>query len=74
VEKLENNLDVTKFHIMKSTLGSLKQCRDTQAHTHIRGITQRIDSPSLTQNRFQKIYEGLKDFESCIRRMKIQDK
>ncbi len=69
VEKLENNLDATKFHIMKSTLGSLKQCRDKQAHTHIKGITQRIDSPSLTQNRFQKIYEGLKDVESCIRKM-----
>lgn len=71
IEKLENNVDATKFHTMKSTLGSLKQCRDLQAHTHIKGTTQRIDSPSLTQNRFQKIYEGLKDVESCIRKIRF---
>ena len=71
VEKLENNLDSTKFHIMKSTLGSLKECRDKQAHTHIKGIRQIIDSPSLTKDRFWKIYEGLKDFESCVRKMKL---
>lgn len=69
IERLENNVDTTKFHIMKSTLGSLKQCRDLQAHTHIKGTTQIIDSPSLTQNRFQKIYDGLKDVEFCIRKM-----
>ena len=28
IEKLEYKLDSTKFHIMKSTLGSLKDCRD----------------------------------------------
>lgn len=71
IEKLENSVDVNKFHIMKSTLGSLKQCRDVQAHTHVKGTTQRIDSPSLTLNRFQKIYEGLKDVELCIRQMRF---
>lgn len=71
VEKLESDLDENKFNIMRSTLGSLKQCRDLQAHTHIKGTTQRIDAPSLTQNRFQQIYEGLKDIESCARKMKL---
>ena len=71
IEKLEYKLDSTKFHIMKSTLGSLKDCRDRQAHTHIKGTTHIIDSPSVTWNRFQKTYEGLKDIESCIHKMKL---
>ena len=71
VEKLERSLDSTKFHLMKSTLDTLKKSRDNEAHTHIKGTTKRLDAPSLTQSRFQLVYAGLKDVEGCIRNMTI---
>ena len=71
VERLERNLNSGSFLVMKSALGSLKECRDRQAHTYIRGTTAVIDSPSVTHNRFYKVYEGLKDIESCIRKMRL---
>lgn len=71
VERLESNINSNKFLDMKSALGSLKKCRDRQAHTHIRGTTTVIDSPSVTQNRFHQVYEGLKDIELCVRKMKL---
>lgn len=71
VERLESKLNPNKFLDMKSSLGSLKESRDKHAHKYIRGMTTIIDSPSVTQNRFRKVYEGLKDIESCIRKMKI---
>ncbi len=69
VEKLEQVFDERKFTQMTSSLGVLKQRRDDQAHTHIKDTTPTIDAPSVTKNRFQNVYEGLKDIESCIRNM-----
>lgn len=66
LEKLEGSLDQHKFTPMKSSLGYLKQRRDEQAHTYIKGTTPRIDAPSVTEKHFQDIYEGLKDIESSI--------
>lgn len=71
LEKLEHNLDPTKLHLMKSTLDTLKTCRDNEAHTHLKGTTKRLDAPSVTQSRFHLVYDGLKDVEACIRKMKI---
>ena len=71
VERLEANLNQTKFDLMKSTLGSLKKSRNDLAHTHVKDITVRIDAPSTTKNRFEKVYDGLKDIESCIRKMQL---
>lgn len=71
VERLEANLNQTKFDLMKSALGSLKKSRNDLAHTHVKDTTVRIDAPSITQNRFQIVYDGLKDIESCIRKMQL---
>jgi hypothetical protein len=71
VERLEANLNQTKFDMMKSSLASLKKSRNDVAHTHVKDTTVRIDAPSITQNRFQIVYDGLKDIESCIRKMKL---
>lgn len=71
VERLESKLDKHKFHSMKSNLGSLKVCRDQQAHIHIKGTTTSIDTPSITRNRFIKVYEGLKDVELYCRKMRV---
>jgi hypothetical protein len=71
VEKLEQVFDEKKFIKMTSSLGELKQRRDDQAHTYIKGTTSTIDAPSWTERRFQYVYEGLKDIEFCINKMKI---
>lgn len=71
VEKLERVFDMKKFIKMTSSLGELKQRRDDQAHTYIKGTTLTIDAPSLTKNRFQNVYEGLKDIETCIRKTRL---
>jgi 2-iminobutanoate/2-iminopropanoate deaminase len=71
VEKIEQVFDTKKFLKMTSSLGELKQRRDNQAHTYIKGTTLNIDAPSLTKNRFQKVYEGLKDIEACLRKTRL---
>jgi len=70
-ERLERKLNPANFDILKSTLGSLKERRDSQAHTYVKGTTPHIDAPSITQGHFQKIYVGLKEVESRIRKMKL---
>ncbi len=71
IERLEQMLDLHKFTQMTSSLSALKQRRDELAHTYIKGTTSTIDAPSLTKNRFLNVYEGLKDIESCINKIKI---
>ena len=71
LEILEQIFDQHKFTQMTSSLGVLKQRRDELAHTYIKGTTPTIDAPSLTKNRFLNVYEGLKDVESSIRKMRI---
>jgi len=71
IERLEQILDLHKFTKMTSSLSALKQRRDELAHTYIKGTTPIIDTPSLTKDRFLNVYEGLKDIESYINKMKI---
>lgn len=71
VEKLESKLDPSKFHIMKSTLGTLRFYRDSEAHTHIKGVTKKIDAPSVTKFRFWEVYEGLIDIDNKLKRLKL---
>ena len=72
LEKLENRFHPTKFQILESNLETLKICRDTEAHTHIKGVTRRLDSPSVSLNRFKDVYDGLKDIENKIRKSRIK--
>ena len=71
IEELEGMLDPAKFNGMKSSLGILREKRNSEAHTYIKGITQTVDAPSVTTRHFQNVYEGLKDMEQCIRRLSI---
>jgi len=71
VEKLENNLDPVKFELMKSSLGTLKKYRDIHAHTYTKGVTKTMYAPSSAISHFKYVYQGLKDVESCIRKMRI---
>ncbi|PZV28151.1 MAG: endoribonuclease [Snowella sp.] len=69
VEKLEHNLEergsiITQF---KSELGSLKNTRNSAAHTHISEILPIYDAPSITKRNFQRIYQLLIDIEAELK-------
>jgi len=67
-EKIEALVDPVKAAGLKSQLGTLKISRNSEAHTHLKGLTKTIDSPSVTLARFPFIYDGLKEYESVIRK------
>ena len=71
VEELEGLLDPAKLHTMKSSLDTLKKRRDQAAHTYISGTTATLDAPSVIIGDIQKVYDGLKDVEKCVRRLKM---
>lgn len=67
VELLEVKIDQARFIRMKSELGALKGIRDPAAHTHLKGTAIGLDAPSVTLNRFSRIYEGLFDIDKHLR-------
>lgn len=69
LETIESRVDQTKLQHMQAALGALKGQRDDVAHTHIKGITLRIDAPSVTKQKFMDVYEGLKNFEHKLKRL-----
>ena len=63
-EKIERTIDNTgNIQILSTTLGNLKQVRDTNAHTFIRGTTTSIQTPSITISQFQRVFPIIKEFE-----------
>lgn len=71
LEKLERKFNPIAFQLLESSLETLKICRDKEAHTHLKGMTRRLDSPSVTINRFNYVYDGLKDIDIKIRKSKL---
>lgn len=69
LEIIESKVDQTKLELMKVSLNALKEQRDPVAHTHIKGITLRIDAPSITKQRIVNVYEGLKNIEHELKRL-----
>lgn len=69
--KLERKLHPVKFQLMEAALETLKTYRDSEAHTHLKGITKRLDAPSVTRNSFLMVYEGLKDIDVNLRSLKL---
>lgn len=67
VEKLERRVDPVKRDRLKATLATLKSARDSEAHTHIKGVTRRINAPSVTLSQLPAVYDGLREYESVIR-------
>lgn len=70
VERLEKNVDQVAFAKLKSALGLLRVPRNIEAHTHIKGMTRTIDSPSVTLRNFHDIFEGLKEIDTTLRATK----
>jgi hypothetical protein len=71
LERLEMSFDIAKFTKMKGSLSFLKERRDQQAHTYIKGRTVHIDAPSVTARHFQNVYDGLTHIESLLHQIKI---
>ncbi|MBN1684692.1 MAG: hypothetical protein JW855_04585 [Gammaproteobacteria bacterium] len=69
LEVIEKRLNQTKLDKMQAALRTLRNPRGELAHTHIKGTTLRIDSPSVIQQKFLDVYEGLKDIESKLKRL-----
>jgi hypothetical protein len=67
VLELERKVDPAKFQNLKATLSTLNIYRNTEAHTHIRGITKRLDAPSVTKANFILVYDGLMDIDHKLR-------
>ena len=66
VEKIEKSVDQKKHIQLKATLKALKTVRDSEAHTHIKGVTRSINAPSATLNQFPALYNGLMEYDRAI--------
>ena len=70
IERLEKKLDASKNALLLSALGTLKNIRNAEAHTHLKGVTRHVDSPSITLNLFSQVFNGLKDIEIKLKLIK----
>lgn len=71
VERLEQKMDASIRPSFESTLAALKRARDSEAHTHIKGVTRAINAPSVTISQFQHVYAGLKHIEELVKETKF---
>ncbi len=71
IERLEKKLDPLKNARLLSALGSLKTIRHAEAHTHLKGVTRHVDSPSIALNLFSQVFDGLKDIEAKLKTIKF---
>ena len=68
LEKLETKLeeDQGSLNLMKEELRSIHKERNQAAHHHITETTPRYDAPSVTYDKFLKIYDLLQKIESAL--------
>ena len=66
VASVERKMDERKRSELEAELDSLMTSRNNLAHTYVKGVTQQIDAPSQTIQRFKRIYGGLKEFERQV--------
>ena len=71
VEKLEGAFDPVKFQLLKSSLNTLSEQRNSAAHTHLANVTLSLLAPSAVNAHFIQVYDGLKDIERCVRHVEI---
>lgn len=67
VERIEKDVDQNKRMQFTATLTALKLSRDSEAHTHIKGVTRRINAPSVTLSQFPTLYDGLVEYDKVLR-------
>jgi len=67
VETLERQLDQARLGALTGALATLKQQRNSEAHTHLRGMTRAINAPSVTLTQLEPVYQGLLEIDRAIR-------
>lgn len=68
-EKLERKIDKSgNIQLLTSTLATLKNIRNENAHSFIRGTTTTIQTPSVTKAQFSRIYPIIKEIEKEVRK------
>lgn len=70
-ERIEGKIDSQKLQLFTSTISTLVTKRNSEAHTHIRGVAKTIDAPSVTIVNFNNLYNGLLEFESELKTLVI---
>jgi hypothetical protein len=68
VEMVERSMDQGALQVLRSTLGLLKKSRDEEVHTHLQGRTRRLDAPSVTIQKFERVYEALTTLERAMKK------
>ena len=69
IEKLDLKLDISKKTKLESALSTLKVVRNSEAHTHLKGVTRSVDAPSVSISRFRDVFDGLKDIEIKLKEL-----
>lgn len=69
IERLEKHLDPAKHAKFKATLGALATVRNSEAHTHLKGMTRVVNAPSVTISHFNDVYIGLREYDHVLRRV-----
>jgi hypothetical protein len=67
VERLETRVDRGKQARLQAALAALVVVRNSEAHTHLKGVTRAINAPSVTLSQFNDVYEGLVEYDRVIR-------
>ena len=71
IEKVEKSVDQGKLTKLMAVLDGLKMVRNTEAHTHIKGVTRHINAPSVTLAHFPAMYDSLLEFRTALRQTKF---
>jgi hypothetical protein len=68
VERIERSMDGAVHSAFLASLGSIRNARDSEAHTYLKGVTRAIDAPSVTLVHYSRIERGLSQIDDAIRR------
>jgi hypothetical protein len=66
-EKIESKIDPRILAKFKAALATLKQERDREAHSYVKGTTKTLSAPSVILSLFNDVDVGLKEFEIHVK-------
>lgn len=66
-EKIEKKIPVSVQVNFKSELSTLKEKRNSLAHTYFKGVTHHYDAPSVTAQRYNTVSNGLTAYDRALR-------
>jgi hypothetical protein len=66
VERIERQADAAKLARLEAALQTLKILRDPAAHTHINGMTAKMNAPSFMIGQLTPITDGLQEIERVL--------